>query len=104
MNRCSHACTCADKHAGGAGRLVKSGSIKHSYPFCWRSDTPLIYRAVPSWFVKVESLRDRLLANNAKVFIVSAHPYALACVPLLSFWSAPAEKDGCCHTKFYSDF
>lgn len=51
----------------GAGRLIKSGAIKHSYPFCWRSDTPLIYRAVPSWFVKVESLRDKLLANNAKV-------------------------------------
>jgi hypothetical protein len=31
------------------GRLVKSGSFMHSYPFCWRSDTPLIYRAVPSW-------------------------------------------------------
>ncbi|CAK9141641.1 unnamed protein product, partial [Ilex paraguariensis] len=30
------------------GRLVKSGSCMHSYPFCWRSDTPLIYRAVPS--------------------------------------------------------
>lgn len=32
------------------GRLVKSGSYTHSYPFCWRSDTPLIYRAVPSWY------------------------------------------------------
>lgn len=35
-----------------------------SYPFCWRSDTPLIYKAVPSWFVAVESIRDRLLKNN----------------------------------------
>jgi len=32
------------------GRLVKTGSFTHSYPFCWRSDTPLIYRAVPSWY------------------------------------------------------
>ncbi|CAI9294357.1 unnamed protein product [Lactuca saligna] len=32
-------------------RLVKSGSFTHSYPFCWRSDTLLIYRAVPSWFL-----------------------------------------------------
>jgi isoleucyl-tRNA synthetase len=48
------------------GRLVKSGSIKHSYPFCWRSDTPLIYKAVPSWFVKVEDIKDRLVANNQK--------------------------------------
>ena len=48
-------------------RLIKSGAIKHSYPFCWRSDTPLIYRAVPSWFVKVESIKERLLACNAQV-------------------------------------
>ncbi|XP_071742036.1 isoleucine--tRNA ligase, cytoplasmic-like isoform X2 [Rutidosis leptorrhynchoides] len=44
-------------------RLVKTGSFTHSYPFCWRSDTPLIYRAVPSWFVAVETLKDRLLEN-----------------------------------------
>nr|XP_027123037.1 isoleucine--tRNA ligase, cytoplasmic [Coffea arabica] len=46
------------------GRLVKSGSFMHSYPFCWRSDTPLIYRAVPSWFVAVEKIKDQLLENN----------------------------------------
>ena len=38
-----------------AGRLVDHASLNHSYPFCWRSDTPLIYRAVPSWFVKVRA-------------------------------------------------
>ena len=36
-----------------AGRIVDVAQLNHSYPFCWRSDTPLIYRAVPSWFVKV---------------------------------------------------
>ncbi|KAK7283432.1 hypothetical protein RIF29_12948 [Crotalaria pallida] len=46
------------------GRLVKLGNCTHSYPFCPRSDTPLIYRAVPSWFVRVESLKDKLLENN----------------------------------------
>lgn len=46
------------------GRLLVSSTIVHSYPFCWRSDTPLIYRAVPSWFVRVEAIRERLLANN----------------------------------------
>ena len=46
------------------GRLVDNASINHPYPFCWRSDTPLIYRAVPSWFVAVENIKDRLLANN----------------------------------------
>jgi isoleucyl-tRNA synthetase len=47
------------------GLMVKSGNLNHSYPFCWRSDTPLIYRAVPSWFVAVESFRDDLVKNNA---------------------------------------
>jgi isoleucyl-tRNA synthetase len=41
--------------------------IIHNYPFCWRSDTPLIYRAVNSWFVKVESLRDRLCELNSEI-------------------------------------
>lgn len=41
-----------------------------SYPFCWRSDTPLIYKAVPSWFVAVESIRDKLLASNAQAYWV----------------------------------
>ena len=48
-----------------AGRLIKHDTYQHSYPFCWRSDTPLIYRAVPSWFVAVERIRDRLVACNA---------------------------------------
>ncbi|KAG5547967.1 hypothetical protein RHGRI_013605 [Rhododendron griersonianum] len=52
------------------GRLVKSGSLTHSYPFCWRSDTHLIYRAVPSWFVAVEKLKDQLLENNKQTYWV----------------------------------
>eukprot|EP01133_Synstelium_polycarpum_P006737 gene6737-7831_t len=47
-------------------RHVHTGTIVHSYPYCWRSDTPLIYKAVGSWFVRVENMRDRLLANNEK--------------------------------------
>jgi hypothetical protein len=35
-----------------------------SYPFCWRSDTPLIQLACPAWFVSVEPLKDKLLVNN----------------------------------------
>jgi isoleucyl-tRNA synthetase len=46
------------------GRVVAAGTIVHSYPFCWRSDTPLIYKAVPSWFIKVESIKDKLLEHN----------------------------------------
>ena len=46
------------------GRLVDHSTLNHSYPFCWRSDTPLIYRAMPGWFMAVENIRDKILANN----------------------------------------
>ncbi|KAI4305042.1 hypothetical protein L6164_028432 [Bauhinia variegata] len=52
------------------GRLVKFGTFTHSYPFCWRSGTPLIYRAVPSWFVRVENLKEQLLENNKQTYWV----------------------------------
>jgi len=52
------------------GRLVRSGTVLHSYPFCWRSDTPLIYKAVSSWFIAVEKIRDRLLANSKQSYWV----------------------------------
>lgn len=53
-------------------RLVKDGNSKHSYPHCWRSDTPLIYKAVPSWFVNVPAIKEKLLANNMKSYWVPA--------------------------------
>jgi len=52
------------KHLKDQGRVLFNGTLKHSYPFCWRSETPLIYRVVPSFFVNVESVKDRLIANN----------------------------------------
>ena len=48
------------------GRLFHQGTIHHRYPFCWRSDTPLIYKTVSSWFVGVESIKQKLLDANAK--------------------------------------
>eukprot|EP00878_Enallax_costatus_P006321 GHUV01006628.1.p1 GENE.GHUV01006628.1~~GHUV01006628.1.p1 ORF type:complete len:1026 (+),score=376.00 GHUV01006628.1:134-3211(+) len=60
-------------HIKAAGRLVDHASLNHSYPFCWRSDTPLIYRAIPSWFVKVESIKERLLANNEVTYWVPSY-------------------------------
>ncbi|CAN1224850.1 Isoleucine--tRNA ligase, cytoplasmic [Linum perenne] len=57
----------------GKGRLVKSGSFTHSYPFCWRSDTPLLYRAVPSWFVRVEKLKEQLLESNSQTYWVPGY-------------------------------
>ncbi|KAM4651186.1 isoleucine--tRNA ligase, cytoplasmic [Discoglossus pictus] len=52
------------------GRLVHSSTYKHNYPFCWRSETPLIYKAVPSWFVRVEHMVDKLLENNSNCYWV----------------------------------
>jgi len=58
------------KHIKDSGRLVKHTQLSHSYPFCWRSDTPLVYRAVPSWFVRVANIVDKLLANNKQSYWV----------------------------------
>jgi isoleucyl-tRNA synthetase len=55
------------------GRLVQKDSLMHSYPFCWRSDTPLIYKTVPSWFVRVEQIRDQIVENNKQTYWVPAH-------------------------------
>jgi isoleucyl-tRNA synthetase len=52
------------------GKLVKKETIVHSYPFCWRSETPLIYRTVPSWFVSVTSIKDQLLKCNEATYWV----------------------------------
>lgn len=45
------------------GRILHSTQIMHSYPFCWRSDTPLLYRSVPSWFVKIGDVIPDMLTN-----------------------------------------
>ena len=49
------------------GLLLKTQEIVHSYPFCWRCDTPLIYYARSSWFIKVTAVKDRLIAANRSV-------------------------------------
>lgn len=49
-------------------RLIHNGTTKHSYPYCWRSDTPLIYKAVPSWFIRVEAIKSKLLAANSNTY------------------------------------
>ncbi|KAF2652009.1 hypothetical protein K491DRAFT_781437 [Lophiostoma macrostomum CBS 122681] len=51
------------KHLKGTGRLVVDSQLTHSYPYCWRSDTPLIYKAVPSWFVKIQDIIPQMLEN-----------------------------------------
>lgn len=49
------------------GVLIREERYSHSYPHCWRTDTPLIYRAVSSFFVEVTKVKDRLLSNNQQI-------------------------------------
>ena len=55
------------------GKLVKRDQILHSYPFCWRCNSPLIYRAVGSWFVDVIKIRDNMVQANQKIFWQPEH-------------------------------
>lgn len=55
------------------GLLVKKEQYTHSYPFCWRTDTPLIYKAMSSWFVKVTDFRDDMVKNNQQINWVPEH-------------------------------
>ncbi len=60
-------------HLKERGLLYRQDVIEHAYPYCYRSDTPLIYRAVPSWYVRVTEIVDRLVANNERVRWVPEH-------------------------------
>lgn len=53
--------------------LFKQETIQHSYPFCYRSDTPLIYKPVSTWFVAVTKIKDQLIANNQQTHWVPEH-------------------------------
>ena len=87
------------------GRLVKKEQYKHSYPYGDRSKEKLIYRATDSWYIDVPKIKDKLLANNAKVnwtsagerfrsWIENARPWSIS---RNRFWGMPLpiwEKDG----------
>jgi isoleucyl-tRNA synthetase len=61
------------RHLKMAGRVLRWNTITHSYPFCWRSDTPLVYRAIPCWFIRVTALRERLREAAATTRFVPEH-------------------------------
>ncbi len=48
-------------------KLVDQDTLVHPYPHCYRTDEPLLYMAISTWFMRVEELRDAMLANNAKI-------------------------------------
>jgi isoleucyl-tRNA synthetase len=49
------------------GLLIDRTQIRHSYPFCYRTGTPLIYKAIPTWFLRVEELQDRMVRLNEEI-------------------------------------
>ena len=55
------------------GKLVKRENYLHSYPFCWRTGSPLIYRAMECWYVNVPKFRDKMVANNQKITWIPEH-------------------------------
>ncbi|HMK62225.1 MAG TPA: isoleucine--tRNA ligase [Acidimicrobiales bacterium] len=55
------------------GALVEAEPYVHSYPHCWRTDTPLIYKALSSWFVKVTAFKERMLELNQQIDWIPAH-------------------------------
>ncbi len=56
-----------------AGALVRHETYEHSYPHCWRTDTPLVYKAVSSWFVRVTAIKERMLQLNQGINWVPAY-------------------------------
>ena len=56
-----------------SGHLLRQDQLLHSYPFCERTDTPLIYKAVATWYVRVEKLKEQIIANNRTINWVPEH-------------------------------
>jgi isoleucyl-tRNA synthetase len=54
-------------------RLVHRSTINHRYPFCYRCDTPLLYKAISTWFIKIEPLKPVMRESNRRIHWVPAH-------------------------------
>lgn len=55
------------------GLMLKTQEIVHSYPFCYRCDSPLFYTALPAWFINVQKIKSRLIEENEKINWVPEH-------------------------------
>ncbi|MEK6734255.1 MAG: isoleucine--tRNA ligase [Pseudomonadota bacterium] len=55
------------------GSWIKTEQYIHNYPHCWRTDTPLIFKAVPSWYVKVTDFKDRMVELNQQINWIPGH-------------------------------
>lgn len=61
------------RHLKKDNSVFHHATLRHRYPFCWRSDTPLIYKAVTTWFVAVETIKEQLLESNSQIHWTPAH-------------------------------
>jgi len=61
------------KYLKETGAWIKTDQYLHNYPHCWRTDTPLIYRAVSSWYVKVTDIKDRMVELNQDINWIPNH-------------------------------
>jgi isoleucyl-tRNA synthetase len=55
------------------GLLYRAEEVRHTYPFCWRCRTPLLYYALDSWYIRTTALKDELIANNDATNWIPAH-------------------------------
>ncbi len=61
------------KDLKGQQKVFYQGTIMHRYPFCWRTDSPLIYKAVNSWFVAVDKIKEKMLRANSRIHWMPGH-------------------------------
>ncbi len=61
------------KYLKNRGAVIDEQVIKHNYPHCWRTDTPLIYKAVPSWYIEVTKIKDRMVELNQQINWIPGH-------------------------------
>ena len=61
------------QHLKGEHKMFHHETVQHSYPFCWRTDTPLIYKPISTWFVNVEAIKEQMTAHNRTVHWVPGH-------------------------------
>ncbi|NDG27070.1 MAG: isoleucine--tRNA ligase, partial [Proteobacteria bacterium] len=55
------------------GHIFRHETYVHNYPYCWRSDTPLMQKAISTWFVRLDPIKEKLMANNKKTHWVPEH-------------------------------
>jgi isoleucyl-tRNA synthetase len=61
------------KEIKARGRLIHRGTVQHRYPHCYRCDTPLLYKAITTWFIKIDPLKATMLESNNRIHWVPPH-------------------------------